>query len=214
MTSITATQECNATTRGGTHANHTRWARILRKALAWVCRRSLDQRLRLAVGIGDWLWAEEMRARGADINFAPVAFHLEGGMKYCLRRPRTRMTSLHLACIRGDFEAAAWLLGHGANRKIIDTWGTVPLQLAAEREFLELIALFEAHGDLLDHRMPVYTTYAIDWTPDTVREHAEKLGFTGDEHLRHMAVETCARMKDETPALSTPDSGSQALARF
>lgn len=150
-------------------------------------RKTLDERLRLAIGAGQMGWADDLLVQGADINFAPVSRPDGATRWYCLHDPRERLTALHVACASGRFDVALWLLERGANTQLDDTWGTIPVQLAAAFGHAHIVALLASHGEDLSRGMPVYSTFVEDFDPLTVAEHMRTQGFEGDEHLRHMA---------------------------
>ncbi|HYO87219.1 MAG TPA: ankyrin repeat domain-containing protein [Candidatus Limnocylindrales bacterium] len=59
-------------------------------------------------------------------------------------------TALHGAAAYGQTETVRWLLAHDANPYAIDHEGRLPIEVAAEKGFSEIVALLEPYTDDVD----------------------------------------------------------------
>lgn len=71
---------------------------------------------------------------------------LEAGADVNVRTPDVRRTPLHLAALRGQVDAAALMLDHGAELDPVDDYGMTPVQCAARYGNPEVVDLFRARG--------------------------------------------------------------------
>ena len=108
--------------------------------------------LAIFLSVPSLLAAHEIHAAAADGDLEAVKAMIEADGSLLESRNDTGFTPLHIACERGDFEMAVYLLGAGADPLAGDNDNSLPIHVAAIGGNVEVMELFLERGIDIDIR--------------------------------------------------------------